>query len=214
MDRLPPGDTRNKPPPSVRTPLLIRAGRRNLSVSQRLSIASEPEELPHIGPFVANMRTEDINKYNIDSLSPIGLQSRAQKTAFAMCSLLYLRTYLQQGSPHGRDIWVRWNHETRGGIAARSVDTLVKQVWEYFVSEEGSPAEVEDVLWTEFPLYPDSQMSTRREFVCYALWDITPTTYSCRLPLSRRYSVLSGNAPVDTNESRGHMAIWTSRPTS
>ena len=151
---------------SERTPLLpgsSRRGQGSVHPGPPLGTAEELE-LPHIGPFVAAMRLEDIHRYTVDDLSPAILQARSYRAAFAICSLLYLRTYLKESFPRGRDIWVQWSQEKRGTNAARGVETLVKQVWAHFVSEEGSPEEVEQVLWTAFPLYPDSSLSVRGGF--------------------------------------------------
>ena len=150
-------------PPSERTPLLLgSSNRRSQHVHWREATSvSDSEDLPHIGPFVARMRTEDLHKYTLDELCPDTLHSRAQRTAFAICALLYFRAYLKGSTPRGRDIWVQWSQEQEGAVAARDVDALVQRVWAHFVSEEGSPAEVEGVLWTEYPLYPDSRHYVR-----------------------------------------------------
>ena len=112
---------------------------------------------------MAEMRPEDLHKYTVDNLYPPTLHPRPQQTAFALCALLYYRSYLEDTSTRGRDIWVRWRQEERNTTALKQVDALIEQTWTEFLVEEGSPEDVLDVLWTAFPLYPDSWAKIRGE---------------------------------------------------
>ena len=147
--------------PTERTPLLADSS--HTTTPQDASTSSLPDGRPHIGSFVAEVRPEDLRKYTLDSLYPPTLRSRSAQTAFSLCALLYFRTYLCEGSPRGRDIWAQWRQEHRNVTAVHDADALIAQVWEYFLEEEGSSEDVREVLWSEFPLYPDSRRTVRGE---------------------------------------------------
>lgn len=117
--------------------------------------------LPHLGPFVAEMRPEDLPKYTMDSLYPPTLRTRQTRIAFSLCALLYLRSYLHEASLRGRDVWALWRRECRNAASVHAADSLLGQVWERFLTEEGSSEDVRDVLWSAYPLYPDSTQSMR-----------------------------------------------------
>ncbi|KAH9944443.1 RNI-like protein [Epithele typhae] len=159
MDRLRALRRTGPATPSERTPLLQGSPRRGQTTSS-LSI-DEHEDLPHIGPFVAAMRSEDLPNYTAENLYPPSLYSRSLRASFALCSLMYYRDYLKGHSPRGRNIWVQWTEEKRRTSALQDVDMLLSQVWAQFISEEGSPNELEEVLWAPFLLYPDSKLSVR-----------------------------------------------------
>lgn len=145
--------------PTERTPLL--AGSSRSASSRAVRDAPVDPGLPHVGTFVAEMRPEDVHKYTVDDLCPPILHGRSAQTAFGLCALLYYRKYLREAPPARRDIWAQWRQQEQNTVALKGVETLIGQVWEYYFEEEGFPEDVQDVLWTAYPLYPDSPKTVR-----------------------------------------------------
>lgn len=162
--------------PTERTPLLRRSTRRTTRNLSPDSPADTPG-LPHIGPFVAEMRPEDVHKYSIDNLYPPTIQSHSSRVAFSLCALLYFRKYLRDTSSQGRDIWVRWRQEQQHTAALQVVDERIEQVWTQFIADDGSPAELSDVLWTTYPIFPDSRKTVRGEYISCSFSSLHP--YLC-----------------------------------
>ncbi|KAI0757063.1 hypothetical protein C8Q80DRAFT_75694 [Daedaleopsis nitida] len=142
--------------PTERTPLLPGSSR-----PPRYASPHPTNNLPHIGSFVAEMRPEDLHKYSIDNLYLPTLHPRSAQISFALCILLYYRAYLGEEPPRERDVWVRWRQEQQNTVALKEVDALLEQVWTSFLREEGSPTDVQEVIWTAYPLYPDSRRTIR-----------------------------------------------------
>ncbi|KAI1797816.1 hypothetical protein LXA43DRAFT_982166 [Ganoderma leucocontextum] len=147
--------------PTERTPLLASSHSNPSVPPQHADAASLTDGLPHVGPFVAEMRPEDLPKYSIDNLYPPTLRSRPTQIAFSLCALLYFRKYLRETSLRGRDVWAQWRQEHLNTAGVQGADSLLVQVWEHFLAEEGSSEDVRDVLWSAYPLYPDSKQLIR-----------------------------------------------------
>ena len=153
-------------PPTERTPLLANPHSDRSLPSQDPAPVVLAHALPNIGPFVAEVRLDDLPKYSIDNLYPPTLRSRPTQIAFSLCALLYLRSYLREASLRGRDVWAQWRQGRRNNAGVQSVDSLLIQVWERFLSEDGCSEDVRDVLWSAYPLYPDSTQSIRGKQFC------------------------------------------------
>lgn len=164
--------------PNERTPLLPGSSRVPRDVPPT---PTSTEGLPHIGSFVAEMKPEDLHKYSLDNLYPPALHSRPEQTAFSVSALLYYRSYLRGSSTRGRDIWVQWKQEEQNEAASKEVETLLERVWARFLAEEGSSEELQDVLWTAYPLYPDSRKTVRGE--CHRTCSLLAC---CTIPRSPR----------------------------
>ncbi|KAI0335341.1 RNI-like protein [Cubamyces sp. BRFM 1775] len=144
------------PRPTERTPLLPSHGS-----SQSVNRA-EGNALPHIGVFAANMTLEDLPTYSVENLYPQTLSSRPAQTAFALCVLLYYRKSIAgDKSTRGRDVWTQWREKTQHLVGIRDLDTLALRVWTEFLEDDGTAEDVENVLWSAYPIEPSSTVTVR-----------------------------------------------------
>ncbi|KAI0639336.1 RNI-like protein [Trametes polyzona] len=167
MDRTGPtvGSGANGDLPSERTPLL--PSRRPTTGSERVD-ATEVLNPTHLGTFAARIRFEDISTYNVDSLYPPSLSSRSARAAFSLCVLLYYRKSISGKTSRGRDVWTQWHESVQHSAGVRDLDSLTLRVWTNFLEDDGTGEEIEDVLWSAFPVDVYSASTTVRviDFLC------------------------------------------------
>lgn len=98
--------------------------------------------------------------------------------------------------------------------AVKEVETLIETVWEKFIGDEGSPEDLSDVLWTAYPIYPDSRRTVRgeRSLLSSATVRRHFMSSSCRLSDRRRSTPRAYDAPSDLPESLGHMEARSLQP--
>lgn len=139
-----------------RTPLLPSHG------SSQNGNRAEGSGLPHIGVFAANITLEDLPTYSIENLYPQTLSSRPAQTAFALCVLLFYRKSIAgDKSTRGRDVWTQWREKSQHLVGIRDLDNLALRVWTEFLEDDGSAEDVEEVLWSAYPVEPFSTATVR-----------------------------------------------------
>ena len=144
------------PRPTERTPLLPSHGS-----SQNVNRA-EGNDLPHIGVFAANMSLEDLPTYSTENLYPQTLSSRPAQTAFALCVLLFYRKSIAgDKSARGRDVWTQWREKAQHFVGINDLDALALRVWTEFLEDDGTAEDVEEVLWSAYPIEPFSTVTVR-----------------------------------------------------
>ncbi|KAJ8495841.1 hypothetical protein ONZ51_g1487 [Trametes cubensis] len=144
------------PRPTERTPLLPSHGS-----SQNVN-RTEGNDLPHIGVFAANMTLEDLPTYSTENLYPQTLSSRPAQTAFALCVLLFYRKSIAgDKSARGRDVWTQWREKAQHLVGINDLDALALRVWTEFLEDDGTAEDVEEVLWSAYPVEPFSAVTVR-----------------------------------------------------
>ncbi|KAH9898467.1 RNI-like protein [Cubamyces lactineus] len=142
--------------PTERTPLLPSHG------SSQNGNRAEGSGLPHIGVFAANITLEDLPTYSIENLYPQTLSSRPAQTASALCVLLFYRKSIAgDKSTRGRDVWTQWREKSQHLVGIRDLDNLALRVWTEFLEDDGSAEDVEEVLWSAYPVEPFSTATVR-----------------------------------------------------
>ncbi|KAI0374236.1 RNI-like protein [Pilatotrama ljubarskyi] len=156
MDSSPDAGAREDGVPTERTPLLPGLSSSTPSI---VRTESRTEELPEVGTFAARLEPEEFPTYDIDKLYPPALQSRAARTAFALCTLLYYRRLQRSGATtRGRDLWAQWREKLSH---SEDLDNLVARAWSLFLEVPGTTEEIAEVLWSAFPRRADSAQSIR-----------------------------------------------------
>ncbi|KAI0651785.1 RNI-like protein [Trametes meyenii] len=145
-----------------RTPLLPPHNARVRSPES--SDRAEVNGTPKVGTFAAGISLERLSSYAFDDLHPpeLALSSRASRTAFALCVLLYYRKSLSSGSIiHGRDVWTQWHEKNQHATGIRDLDSLAVRVWALALEDQGTAEDVEDVLWSPYPIGDYSTATVR-----------------------------------------------------
>ncbi|KAI0336597.1 hypothetical protein GY45DRAFT_1290324 [Cubamyces sp. BRFM 1775] len=147
--------------PTERTPLLP-------SHSEDLATehAAENTSHPFIGVYASNVAAEDLSSYSIANLYPQALSSKAAaRNAFALCVLLYHRKSVlgTRDKPTLRqsDVLTQWRKATQLAVSIRDLDTLVLRVWAELIEDDGTPEDVEEALWSAFPVDSSSSVNVR-----------------------------------------------------
>ncbi len=130
-------------------------------------ILSQPDNssptLPPLAPIIDRIRLCGLHSLDDDLssfLSPSA--SVPAQVSFKMIVLLqmYLSTKVPQ-SPAVRDIWEQWSKERTSSLDAEDLDRRCVLVWEEFLQVSRSTQEIEECLWSAYPLEEGGSRSVR-----------------------------------------------------
>ena len=148
--------------PTERTPLLPSYGS-DLGAEHT---AENINSVPYVGTFASNIAVEDLPSYSTANLYPQSLSSKpAARNAFALCVLLYHRKSIVGAGDKlvqsSRDVLTQWRKTAQLPISIHDLDTLVLRVWAESAVDGNTAEDVEEVLWSAFPVNPSSTVTVR-----------------------------------------------------
>ncbi|KAJ8468484.1 hypothetical protein ONZ51_g9614 [Trametes cubensis] len=122
--------------------------------------------VPYIGTFASNIAVEDLPSYSVANLYPQALSSKpAAQKAFALCALRHHRKSIvgagDKPVQSSRDVLTEWRKTAQLPVSIHDLDTLVLRVWAESAEDGNTAEDVEDVLWSAFPINPSSTVTVR-----------------------------------------------------
>jgi hypothetical protein len=147
-------------PATESTPLILRRS----TVHTRLHSHS----LPPLTPVVNRIRLHGIRTMDEDPslFPPSHSVSLSQQIAFKMIVLSQL--YILANTPSmgvRTDVWEQWSGERAASLDAEDLQRRIIHVWEEFLEVSRSTQDIEDCLWSLFPLEGDKFHTVRGMFL-------------------------------------------------
>lgn len=119
--------------------------------------------LPPLSPVVNHIRLHGLQSLDEDlSAFSSPLASASAQVAFKMIVLLQL--YLLAKVPQrteGGDVWEQWSKERTSTLDSEDLECRCMMVWEEFLGVSRSTQEIEDCLWSAYPLEEGGLPSVR-----------------------------------------------------
>jgi hypothetical protein len=119
---------------------------------------------PSISPLVNHIQLHGLQSLDEDptlfldpSISPVGQVS----FKLLVLSQLYLLAKAPVGNT-GNNIWEQWSKECTLSLDAEEFQRRAVHTWEEFLRVDRSTQEIEECLWTPFPLEQGKSLSVRR----------------------------------------------------
>ena len=130
--------------------------------------AENVTSVPYIGTFASNIAVEDLTSYSVANLYPQALSSKpAAQKAFALCVLLQHRKSIVGAGDKpvrsSRDVLTQWRKTALLPISIHDLGTLVLRVWTESAEDGNTAEDVEEVLWSAFPVNSSSAVTVRGE---------------------------------------------------
>jgi hypothetical protein len=129
------------------------------TVQSQLSLSS----LPSLSPLVNHIRLHGLQSLDQDpSLFHAPTASPPRQVSFKL--LVLLRLYLLAKAPVGsvdKDVWEQWSKERASLLDAEELQTRATHIWEEFLRVSRSTQDIEECLWTPFPLEMGESLSVR-----------------------------------------------------
>lgn len=129
--------------------------------------------LPPLAPVVDSIRLH--GPQLLDEVPTI-FSSRSirvpAQVSFKMIVLLQL--YLQAKAPRpteGRDIWEQWSDERTSSLDAEDLERRCMIVWGEFLEVNRNRQEIEDCLWSAYPLEEGGSSSVRGKLLNGLCWE-------------------------------------------
>jgi hypothetical protein len=144
--------------PTETTPLVNNRA----PVHSQISACSPPS--PSLSPLVNHIQLHGLQSLDEDptlflapSITPAG------QVSFKLLVLLqlYLLTKAPVGNT-GKNIWEQWSKERALSLDAEAFQQRAVHIWEEFLRVDRSTQEIEECLWTPFPLEQGKSLSVRR----------------------------------------------------
>ncbi|KAI0078944.1 hypothetical protein K474DRAFT_788914 [Panus rudis PR-1116 ss-1] len=144
-----------------RTPLLPHARSPTNAPSQ------DDPPLPPIEPTVLRLLSDSILDVSLsEAWCPRELPSEDIKTAFMLAVLLRLNVLINEAANSGLyragDLSQQLSEELNLASKLRNVEHAIDEIWDSYKRRRPSSAELEDVLWTAFPLKEETRLKTLR----------------------------------------------------
>lgn len=119
--------------------------------------------LPPLAPVVNRIRQHGLQLLDEDpSIGPSHPASVPAQVSFKMVVLLQLYLLNKVSQPTvGRDIWEQWSMERTSSLDSEDVERRCMMVWEEFLRVNRSTQEIEDCLWSSYPLEEGGSLSVR-----------------------------------------------------
>lgn len=119
--------------------------------------------LPPLAPVVNRIRLHGLHLLDEEPslfLSPPA--SVPAQVSFKMIVLLQLYLLAKVPQPTvGRDIWEQWSKERTSSLDSEDLERRCIMVWEEFLRVSRSTQEIEDCLWSPYPLEEGGSLSVR-----------------------------------------------------
>ena len=117
--------------------------------------------LPPLAPVVNHIRLHGLQLLDDEDLSSPSARVPAQ-VAFKMIVLLQLYLLAKVPQPtESKDIWEQWSKERTSSLDAEDLEHRCIMVWEEFLGVNRSTQEIEDCLWSAYPLEEGGLVSVR-----------------------------------------------------
>ncbi|KAI0274687.1 hypothetical protein BC834DRAFT_965186 [Gloeopeniophorella convolvens] len=138
--------------------------------------------LPPLAPAVNRIRHHGLQTADEDPAFFFSSSaSLAEQVSFKM--IVFLQLYLLTRTPaasEGKDVWEQWSKERASSLDAEDLERRVVHVWEEFLEVSRSTQEIEDCLWSSFPL-EEGKSATVRVIDILKDPDVPPALISHRL---------------------------------
>jgi hypothetical protein len=153
--------------PTEATPLIL--GRADNSSST----------LPPLAPVVNHIRLHGLQSLDEDlSMFSSPLASVPAQVAFKMIALLQLYLLAKAPQPtESKDIWEQWSKERTSSLDAQDLEHRCIMVWEEFLGVSRSTQEIEDCLWSAYPIEEGGSPSVRGMLLNELFWELALTLF-------------------------------------
>jgi hypothetical protein len=119
--------------------------------------------LPCLSPVINHVRLHGLQSLDEDPflfLAPSA--SQAEQVSFKLLVLLQLLLLAKAPvASVGKDIWEQWSKERASLVDAQELQHRAVHIWEEFLHVSRSTQEIEECLWTSFPLEEGKSLSVR-----------------------------------------------------
>ncbi|KAI0053283.1 hypothetical protein FA95DRAFT_717743 [Auriscalpium vulgare] len=124
----------------------------SLLISHPHPRAAHRRRRPHIAPTVNRVRIHGLQVTDDDASFLPTLETRAEEVAFKL--IVYLQLYLlgKRSAYDGTDVWEQWSKEQSAVLDAHALERRIVSLWEEFLNISRSTHEIEECLWSSFPL--------------------------------------------------------------
>jgi hypothetical protein len=134
-------------------------------VNHRATVQSQltPSSLPCLSPAINHVRLHGLQSLDEHpSLFLAPSASQAGQVSFKLLVLLQLHLLAKAPvASVGKDIWEQWSKERASLVDAQELQHRAVHIWEVFLHVSRSTQEIEECLWTPFPLEEGKSPSVR-----------------------------------------------------
>ena len=131
------------------------------------------DALPAVNPVVAQLGADlrstgslALNVGDFPDWCPDTLPSDSQRTAFILVVLLNLLALrYNQATNHSGSVWEQWSTEKQDACDVTSLQREIVNVWNNFIGEFRTTGDIEDLLWSSFPLAEDGETCIRGLYI-------------------------------------------------
>ena len=135
--------------------------------------------LPPLAPTVDHIRLHGLQSLDeVPTIFSSRPTSVPAQVSFKMIVLLQL--YLHAKVPRtteGRDIWEQWSEERTSSLDAEDLERRCMTVWGEFLEVNRSRQEIEDCLWSAYPLEEGGSSSVRGMLLNVLCWEVALTLF-------------------------------------
>jgi hypothetical protein len=119
--------------------------------------------LPPLAPVVNRLSHHGLQLLDEDSSIILSHPASVPaQVSFKMVVLLQLYLLAKVPQPTvGRDIWEQWSMERTSSLDSEDLERRCMMVWEEFLRVSRSTQEIEDCLWSAYPLEEGGSLSVR-----------------------------------------------------
>ena len=120
--------------------------------------------LPPLAPVVNHIRLHGLQLLDDEDLNMLSSPSASVPAQVAFKMIVLLQLYLLAKVPQpteSKDIWEQWSKERTSSLDAEDLEHRCIMVWEEFLGVNRSTQEIEDCLWSAYPLEEGGSPSVR-----------------------------------------------------
>lgn len=165
-----------------------------------------------IEPVTASVRAKGIRSCTLANWCPHPLASHTREIAFALIVLLRLRESILASKVVSKDIWEQWSGAERDTTLAAELEGQIVALWNNYVNADRTEEEMEEILWSGFPLsHPNPRIlrgalrSRNQPDFMLTLYDI----FSCRFSVSTTLPARAAISQIGLFGSSSNLAPWT-----
>ena len=134
--------------------------------------------LPLLAPVVNHIRLHGLQLLDDEDLSMLSSPSANVPAQVAFKMIVLLQLYLLAKVPQrseGGDVWEQWSKERTSTLDSEGLERSCMMVWEEFLGVSRSTQEIEECLWSAYPLEEGEFPSVRGMLLSGLCWEIALT---------------------------------------
>ncbi|KAI0307846.1 hypothetical protein B0F90DRAFT_1621325 [Multifurca ochricompacta] len=142
------------------TPLILNRSTRTRPSLDYRTVSSSPS-LPILTPVVNRVRQHGLQAVDDGDLFP-SATTAVEQVSFKLIVLLQLYLlYRAPPSTFGQEVWEQWSKERASSLNSEDLERRAIHLWEEFLEVSRTTGEIEECLWSAYPLEEDKSLNVR-----------------------------------------------------